>query len=143
MRRIKTEFVSATCLLLLVMSMPAFAQESAQEQKPGGIWKNVADGVWAAKVPRFVDQEEEVKPEFAVLRLTAARYAEFQKDPKGFVNKHKIFAKDVRDLEACPAARPTTEEAKVAYWYVMQSHWPGSSAACQAYPGWSEPKLSD
>jgi len=33
MRRIKTEFVSATCLLLLVMSMPAFAQERAQEQK--------------------------------------------------------------------------------------------------------------
>jgi hypothetical protein len=141
MRRIKTNVVSV--LLLLVMSMPAFAQDSALEQKSGGIWKKIADGVWVAKVPRFSDHEEEVKPEFAVLRLTAARYAEFQKDPKGFLNKYKIFDKDVRDLEACPAAKPKTEEPKVAYWYTMKAHWPGSSAACQAYPGWSEPKPSD
>lgn len=143
MGRIKTEIVSVTCLLLLVMSMAAFAPESAQEKS--GIWKKVADGVWAANVPRFPDAAEEaVKPEFAVLRLTAARYTEFQKNPKGFLNMYKIFEKDVLKLEACPAAKPkTTEEPKVTYYYAVPTHWPGSTAACQAYTGWSEPKSSD
>ena len=97
MGRVKSEIVSVICLSLLAVSVPVGAQEAAQEKKPApvttsishGIWKKVADGVWKAKVPKFPDDKnEEFKPEFAVIRLTPARYEEFKKDRKVFVNKH-------------------------------------------------------
>src|ERR1700686_1693208 len=148
MGRINAEIVSVTFLAFLVMSMPTLAQESTQKEKPApttsaatatkekhGSWKQRADGIWEAKIPRFADDDEgDIKPEFGVVRLTAARYAEFRKEPKEFVNEHEIFGKKVRVvLESCPAAKPETEETKSGYWYLGLAHWPGSTAACRAY----------
>jgi hypothetical protein len=101
----------------------------------------LADGIWEAKIPRFVDEDEGDKPEFGVVRLTAATYAEFQKEPKEFLNEHTVFAKKVKVvLAGCPAAKPKTEDPKAEYWYLVLAHWPGSTAACRAYAGWSPPK---
>jgi hypothetical protein len=109
-----------------------------------GPWKKVGDGVWAVKVPKFPqDKKERVRPEFAVLRLSEARYAEFQKDRVGFLNKYKIFSRPVNKQEDCSAARPQKEKPEGAgYWYLIVAHWPTSTTACQAYPGWSEPESS-
>jgi len=149
MGRVKSEIVSVICLSLLAMSVPVGAQEAAQEKKPApvttsvshGIWKKVADGVWKAKVPRFPDdKKEEFKPEFAVLRLTTARYEEFKKDRKEFLNKYKIFEKDVKKQELFYEATPKKEDPEGSYWYSTVLHWPNSTAAITAYPGWTDPK---
>ena len=107
-------------------------------------WKKLADGIWAVKVPKFPqDKKERVKPEFAVLRLGEARYDEFQKDRRGFLNKYKVFSRPVNKQEVCSAARPQKEKPEESgYWYLILTHWPSSTAACQAYPGWSEPENS-
>jgi hypothetical protein len=107
-------------------------------------WKKVADGIWEAEVPRFPeDKKEQVKPEFAVLRLSEAQYGEFEKDRVGFLNRHKIFARPVNKQEVCSAAKPQKEKPEDAgFWYLVLTHWPSSTAACQAYPGWSEPESS-
>jgi len=149
MGRIRAEIVSVACLALLAVGLPAGAQ-SAQEMKPApasaakperrGIWVKVEDGIWKASIPRFSDKEEEVKPEFAVVRLAAAKYEELQKDPKKFLNEHKIFDKDIKQLDVCLAAQPKEDGPKISYWYISMQHWPGSSARCQAFPGWGEPK---
>ena len=107
-------------------------------------WKKVADGIWEAEVPGFSeDRKEDVKPEFAVLRLSEAQYDEFEKDHVGFLNRHKIFARPVNKQEVCSAAKPQKEKPEEAgFWYLVFTHWPSSTAACQAYPGWSEPESS-
>jgi hypothetical protein len=109
-----------------------------------GAWKKVADGIWAVKVPKFpVDKKERVKPEFAVLRLSETRYDEFQRQRVDFLNKYKIFSRPVNKQEACSAAKPQKEKTEAAvYWYLIVTHWPSSTAACQAYAGWSEPESS-
>src|SRR4051794_36085076 len=38
-------------------------------------------------------------PEIVVLRLSDEEHDEFHKDPLGFVNKHKIFGKDVSRVD--------------------------------------------
>jgi hypothetical protein len=143
--RIKIELASAAGLALLVISIvistPGFAQEAAQKPAASAkeihIWSKVVDGIWVAKVPRFSDKEE-LKPEFAVFRLSAARYEEFEKNPKDFLNDHKTFSRPVNKVETCQT--PLKPDPKVDYWYVVVPHWPGSTALCQAYPGGTEPK---
>ena len=107
-------------------------------------WKKVADGIWEAEVQGFAeDRKEHVKPEFAVLRLSEAQYDAFAKDRVGFLNQHKIFARPVNKQEVCSAAKPQQEKPEEAgFWYLVLAHWPSSTAACQAYPGWSEPQSS-
>lgn len=154
MGRINAGIMSVTFVALLAITMPTLAQENEHKEKAastpcyeaatkekGGVWAKCADGVWEAHIPRFVDEEEgKDKPEFAAVRLTAARYAEFQKGFKGFLNHHNIFLHDVKVLKSCPAAKPNKEEPQTAYWYLMVAHWPGSTALCYANPGWVEPK---
>ena len=157
MGRINVGTMSVTFVALLVMTMPTFAQENEHNEhkekstpktcyamgtkEKGSIWAKCADGVWEAHIPRFVDEEEgKEKPEFAAVRLTAARYAEFQKGTKDFLNDNKIFSKNVNRLESCPATKPKEDDPQNAYWYLMVAHWPGSTALCYANPGWSEPK---
>jgi hypothetical protein len=98
MGRINAGILSATFVALLVITTPSLAQENEHKEKStpktcyatgtkekGGIWAKCADGVWEAHIPSFVDDEEgKQKPEFAAVRLTAARYAEFQKGSKTF-----------------------------------------------------------
>lgn len=153
MGRFNSGMVSVTFLTLLTITTTTLAQESAQKQKPApatsaaqgtkakhSIWTEKAEGIWEAMIPRFVgDDEGDIKPEFAVVRLTAAKYAEFQKEPKEFLNENKVFVHKVKVLDSCTAAKPKTEEAKTEYWYLVVAHWPGSTAACRAYAGWSEP----
>jgi len=149
MSRRKTDMFTILCVALLAVSLPVLAQESAQQTSASPTttatakWEKVADGIWAVKIPRFPeDKKEDVKPEFAVLRLSEARYDEFQKNHVEFLNKHKIFSKAVNKQEVCSAAKPQKEKSEVQFWYTMFAHWPNSTAACQAYPGWSEPASS-
>jgi hypothetical protein len=150
MGRVKSEIVSVICLALLAVSVPLRAQETAQEKKPAPApittkaaktWEKLANGVWEAKVPRFpYDKKEEYKPEFAVIRLSPERYEEFKKDRKEFVNKHKIFDKEVKKQDLFYEATPKQEDPEDSYWYLVVVHWPSSTAAISSYPGWTEPK---
>jgi hypothetical protein len=149
MGRSKVAMLSVTCLALLGLSLLVIAQESAQQDKAAPstttekskhtIWKPVADGIWKAYIPRFSDKEEPSKPEFAVLRLTSSTFAEFQKDHERFLNKNKIFHKDVNKVVQYSEAKPKKEDPPESYYYVMLAHWPGSSVAAVVYQGWSEP----
>lgn len=148
MGRIKFAVLSVACLALLGLSLPVIAQESTQQEKPAsstttktrhGIWKQVADGIWEAYIPRFSDDDEKIKPEFAVLRLTSSTVAEFQKDHEGFLNKNKIFHKPVNKVVQYLEAKPKKEDPPESYYYVTLAHWPGSSVAALLYQGWSEP----
>lgn len=147
----KAQILSMSCLALFGFCMTAIAQEDAQPQKPAstkaitrtshGHWKQVGEGVWEAKIPHFADDpQESYNPEFAVLRLTDDTYAEFQKDHVSFLNKYKIFGKDVLKQEQCSEAKPKTPRKKVGFYYLTVPHWPSSTASCQAYTGWSEPR---
>ena len=150
MGRVKSEIVCVIWLALLAVSVPVGAQEAAQEKKPAPapmtskttkIWQRVANGVWEAKVPRFpYDKKEEYKPEFAVIRLSPERYEEFKKDRKEFVNKYKIFDKEVKKQDLFYEAKPKQEDPDDSYWYLVVAHWPSSTAAITSYPGWTEPK---
>jgi hypothetical protein len=150
MGRVKSEIVSVIWLALLAVSVPMGAQEAAQEKKPAPapmttkatkIWEKLANGVSEAKVPRFpYDKKEEYKPEFAVIRLSPERYEEFKKDRKEFVNKHKIFDKEVKKQDLFYEATPKQEDPEDSYWYLVVVHWPSSTAAISSYPGWTEPK---
>ena len=104
------------------------------------IWDRVATGIWETYVSRFPsDKDEEVKPEFAVLRLSAERYEEFQRDRKEFFNRYRIFDKDIRKQEVFSAAKPQNQEVNLPYWYLLAIHWPSSTLACHAYAEWGEP----
>lgn len=144
-----TEILSVTFLALLGLSLTLVAQEATQQSNAApatttrskhGIWKQLSDGVWEAKVPRYSsDATENGNPEFAVLRLTDDTYAEFQKDHVAFLNKYHVFRKAVRKQDECPEAKAKDEKKAGAFYYLMVPHWPTSTARCQAYPGWSEP----
>lgn len=149
MGHFKAVFLRVICLAL-VLNIPALAQEAAATQKPAasktssrynyGPWKKVAEGIWKANISRFPNASGQPKnPEFAVVRLSSARYDEFQQNRKGFLNDHKIFSKDVNKQDSCSAANPQTQPKGDAYYYILVPHWPGSSAACAAYAEWSEP----
>lgn len=104
------------------------------ETEKCGIWDQLAPGVWEAYISRFAsEKDEELKPEFAVLRLSTERYDEFRKDRKGFFNRYRVFEKDLREQELF-AAEPQQSEGKLQYWYLLAIHWPGSSGGCHAYP---------
>jgi hypothetical protein len=150
MGRVKRAVMIGIGLALLGVCVPVHAQEAAQEKKPASapaktkatkIWQRVADGVWEAKIPSFpYDKKEEYKPEFAVIRLTPERYEEFKKDRKEFVNKHKIFDKEVKKQDLFSETTPKKEDPDDSYWYLVVVHWPSSTAAITSYPGWTEPK---
>src|SRR5581483_2776640 len=149
MGRFKAVILSVTSLALLGLSLPVIAQESAPQRKAApstattktrhGIWKELADGIWEAYVPKFSGDEEPSKPEFAVLRLSSTAFAEFQKDKVAFLNKYKVFSHKVKKLVLYSEAKPKDADPPDSHYYVTLSHWPTSTAAAEAYPGWSEP----
>ena len=145
MRYLKGGIRSILFLALLALGIPVLAQQSASEQKPAtasdtsGPWQPVGDGIWKASISRFQEQA----PEFAVLRLSAGRYKEFKKNPKDFLNDQKTFGKPVKKVVSFRESAPQTQAPTDAYWYVIVSHWPPSSAACVAYSEWGAPASSD
>jgi hypothetical protein len=124
---------TVVCILFVLVSTVALAQQSTKGEDAGsnvsdkkGPWLEVADGVKLARVARLTDAE----PEFAILHLSDATYHEFQKDPKAFVNKYRVFDKNVNVLPGCSMVSPKAQQGGNPDWYVMMPHWPSSNALC-------------
>jgi len=154
MGRIKVVLLGIAYLGLLVSITPVTAQESANEQKSPAKstattkqinpWNKVADGIWKVSISGFpYSKEEESNPEFALLRLSSARYVEFQKNAKDFVNDHKVFKHKVNKLAPCKAPKQKSSKDEPAFWYVIIPHWPSSTAICHPYAGGDEPGEPD
>src|SRR5215475_5158464 len=142
MKRTTIGITTVVCVLFALVSTVALAQQSATGGDAGsnvsdkkGPWLEVADGVTVAKVARLSDGE----PEFAILHLSDAKYREFQKDPKAFVNKYHVFNKNVNVLPGCSMISPMAQQSDNADWYVMMPHWPASNARCVTLLGRPEP----
>jgi hypothetical protein len=142
MRPTRRKNSGLVCLLSLVLSVPLLGQQSAAKPSSSGdsssskitAWLEKAPGVKVTTVPRPQDGQ----PEFAILQLKADAYKEFQKDPKEFLNKLKIFSKPIYKVSTCPRAASKTDPAPdETYYYVVITHWPTSDAAYQVYEGWS------
>jgi hypothetical protein len=145
--------VASVTLLLMAFgtAVRGFAQEAEQEKKPAThelsekektyTWKKVADGIWEAHIARFPhDRKEKDKPEFAVLRLSAEKYKEFQKDRKEFLNKYGILKAKVKKQELFTPPPPQEEDPDPDVYYLVLSHWPGSAVAAVTYSGGGQPK---
>jgi hypothetical protein len=101
----------------------------------------VDEGIWEAHVSRFPSAKKGKKePEFAILRLSADRYKEFQKDAVGFVNKHGVFGVPANRPSVMTPPPPQVEDPQPDVYYVIVPHWPGSTIAATAYAGGSAPK---
>ena len=72
-----------------MVSTSMLEQEHEITQRLGrdhDIWERIAPGLWAANVSRFSrDRDEDVRPEFAIVRLSAEGFAEFARDRKSVV----------------------------------------------------------
>lgn len=158
MRYFKSQTASVTCMALLsatlAVSFRMLAQESAQpgdqrknlptketdSNKKTYDWRKVADGIWEAHISPFPHSENaKWEPEFAVVRLTAVRYAEFEKNRIDFLNDHHIFGKKIKTQESCPVTSEV-QQATAGERFLVLVHWPDSMAACQAYTSRGEPK---
>jgi hypothetical protein len=146
MKRIARISALFCCALFLVAGGTTLAQEKgqkeqkAQTQKPP-VWVALDKGVDVIRL-WDVAKPPTTEPEIAILRLSNDRYAEFQKAPKEFVNRYKVYSKDVRDLPAC-----AVKEYKMAGgngWIIAEPHWPDSGVECAAFSpaGWPERKAS-
>ena len=133
-RRIIGTVTVASVLLILVASVTLSYQSAEGEaDSRSGSWSKLSEGVNVAKVSRSVAKG----PEFAILQLTDDTYREFQKDPKAFVNKYKVFSKPVNNLPDCigPSPEKQKQTSDDPGWYVMMPHWPESNARCVVYTG--------
>jgi hypothetical protein len=92
-----------------------------------GLWRELDKGLQRASVPRISDNQ----PEFAILQLTREVFAEFNKDPASFVNKHRIFSERVQDRVISKTASAAEDQGD--YFYILVSHWPASKALCTIY----------
>jgi hypothetical protein len=123
------------CVLLILVASVALSYKSAEGEadSQSGSWSKISEGINVARVSRPVAKG----PEFAILQLTDDTYREFQKDPKAFVNKYKVFSKPVNTLPDCigPSPEKQKQTSDDPAWYVMMPHWPASNARCVIYPG--------
>lgn len=123
------------CVLLILVASVALSYQSAEGEadSQSGAWSKLSEGVNVARVARPVAQG----PEFAILQLTDDTYGQFQKDPKTFVNKYKVFSKPVNTLPDCigPSPEKQKQTSGDPVWYVMMPHWPASNARCVIYSG--------
>jgi hypothetical protein len=146
MKRIARISALSCCALVLVVGGTTLAQmkdqkvEMTQSQRPP-VWVALSKGV---EVIRLWDMAKPptTEPEIAILRLSNDKYAEYRKAPKEFVNKYKVYSKDVRDLPA-----PVELEHKMpggSGWIIAGDHWPDSGAKGAAFgpAGWPEQKAS-
>ena len=137
----KLLFVAVAVLMSLAVSVPVSAQEAAKNEtdqssvkkssKPRS-WTERGKGIRVTYISSFKPDSE---PEFAILRLAAAEYKEFQENPKDWVNDHHIFKAQVRHLESCSATKPQKDPpGDEPFWYIMLPHYPSSNAMCVSYP---------
>lgn len=135
MKRTIIGTATVACVLLILVASVALSYQSAEGEadSQSGSWSKLSEGVSVARVARPVAQG----PEFAILQLTDDAYGEFQKDPKTFVNKYKVFSKPVNSLPDCivPSPEKQKQTSGDPAWYVMMPHWPASNARCVIYPG--------
>ena len=135
MKRTIIGTATVTCFLLILAASVALSHQSAEGEadSQSGTWLKLSEGVNVARVARPVAKA----PEFAILQLTDDAYREFQKDPKAFVNKYKVFSKPVNELPDCIGPSPEKQKPTSGdpAWYVMMPHWPASNARCVIYSG--------
>jgi hypothetical protein len=135
MKRTIIGLATVACVLLILVASVALSYQSAEGEADSrsGSWLKVSEGVNVARVSRPVAKG----PEFAILQLTDDTYREFQKDPKTFVNKYKVFSKPVNNLPDCigPSPEKQKQTGDDPVWYVMMPHWPESNARCVVYTG--------
>jgi len=126
---------SLACFLLILVASVALAYKSTEGEgdSRSGSWSKLSEGVNVFRVSRPVAKG----PEFAILQLTDDTYREFQKEPKTFVNKYKVFSKPVNNLPDCigPSPEKQKQTSDDSGWYVMMPHWPESNARCVVYTG--------
>ncbi|HLZ43030.1 MAG TPA: hypothetical protein VKQ11_18830 [Candidatus Sulfotelmatobacter sp.] len=110
-----------------------------------GTWCPVPNesGLWFVHNPNFKDPNcgGSNCPEFVILRMTNARYQEFQSactatptaGAVDWLNKHaNVFSNWIKKVSACPPAVASSSGAP--YSYVTVLHWPNSTAAPAVYP---------
>src|SRR5713226_1090798 len=99
MNRKATLGLLVSCLLFLLASGTGFgqnaAQKAAEKKPPAPAWKSLGDGIQVLHVPNPGGFKW---PEMVVLQLSEAEHAKFEANPKDYVNDHKIFPKEVREV---------------------------------------------
>lgn len=88
-------------------------------------WDHLAEGIDVLRFWRAVPPEKN-QPEVAVLRLSHKRFRELQKEPKQFINGHKIFDKDVRLMNLEPTSELYAENSPIL---VVVAHQPDCRAS--------------
>lgn len=135
MKRTIIGMATVACVLLILVASVALSHQNAEGEadSQSGSWSKLSEGVNVARVARPVAKG----PEFAILQLTDDANREFQKDPKAFVNKYKVFSKPVNELPDCigPSPEKQKQTSGDPQWYVMMPHWPASNARCVIYSG--------
>jgi hypothetical protein len=135
MKRTIIGMATVACVLLILVASVALSHQNAEGEadSQSGSWSKLSEGVNVARVARPLAKG----PEFAILQLTDDANREFQKDPKAFVNKYKVFSKPVNELPDCigPSPEKQKQTSGDPQWYVMIPHWPASNARCVIYSG--------
>ena len=135
MKRTIFGIATGACVLLILVASVVLSHQSAEGEadSQSGSWSKLSEGVNVARVARPLAKG----PEFAILQLTDDANREFQKDPKAFVNKYKVFSKPVNELPDCigPSPEKQKQTSGDPQWYVMMPHWPASNARCVIYSG--------
>lgn len=143
--------ISALCIcaLLLVVGETTVGQQKspykpkAQAQKPPA-WEPFGEGVEVIRL-FDVNNRVETEPEIAILRLSDAKYAEFNKNRIGFLNKLGIYSKPLLSgLGDCPQKKYEVTRRTIPdghKWIVAEPHWPDSCAEFAAFYPAQFPKL--
>jgi hypothetical protein len=138
------------CFLVLLISTVAVAQEKPQiavpATKESPDWKcgpspwTMEAGVCVALIPRLLESH----PEFAILGLTPKQHHDFEEDPVGFLNHHKVFANKVQkaNISFLKTKIKMKMDSLTPARYVMVGHWPSSNSTGKEIPA-SDPMGKD
>ncbi|MBZ5680544.1 MAG: hypothetical protein LAO24_10595 [Acidobacteriia bacterium] len=88
-------------------------------------WEPLADGFEVLRFWKVVPPQKE-EPQIAVLRLSGQKYGELQKAPKDFINRFKVFDKQVSSMEL--QAEPVAAGMAIAPQLVVVIHRPSCAA---------------
>lgn len=88
-------------------------------------WVEVAKGVKVLRL--FASSTGPKRPEIAILLMTKANYAKFEKEPMAFVNKHKLFPAAVRRVKRVHAGA-TEDGPTMNLCSIALNHEPDCSA---------------
>jgi hypothetical protein len=130
MKRIILPVLFVLCLVFLFTNGANSARQAAQDQAtkaklPGPNWAKVAEGVEAL---RLWDTRVGPKwPQIAVLRLSAKRHQQLERDPMAFIKEFKIFGEvkldEVRGhSELVLSEKKTLGDDPVDAWVTIAVH---------------------